>query len=605
MKTLEQIRELFVGARNLAREGSPATVAQAAENLKGISDHCKELYKNPDSTYLERAKCRNLYESIDNIIAIMKVHGYVDETVAAFFGLLKDKAKSASFSDITQGRGTVLARKDLPSTVPATPAPATDVPADVLGAEPVKKAKKGLAVPPPPAAAAPAEAPAASTAADLPAGTLTDDPAAAPAMRVPPPAPASAPADAPFDASTDTVDPAIFDVKVLDEFIGQTHITSRLKEEIIAARMTGRTYIDNILLFGSKGLGKSTLIKVIAEALGVRLEMIDCTTLMNNVKSEEMFHQFFLNICKRADEPVVIALDEIHKLPGKLQSRMLNLLESREYCYLGENGVTNRVAIPNFTFIGATTDYADVLGTLVDRCRNLKFMLQDYTREELCLILTKRLAEYGLTASPEVLNLCANRCRSSLRDVVAITKAFRTQAINRGVNEVTVDMVNLCFERNGLDAIGLEHVERQILDILYNEPSGFISEEALAARMNMDVKELKLNAGHLVKIGFICVTSRGRTLTQRALDYLKYGYYDFGDGVVIGQRPDPAVPAAPVAPVAPVAAPPAPAVPVEPAPVAVPPAPVAVPPAPVAPAAPAAAPAMPFPPIEGGEGEDA
>ena len=40
-----------------------------------------------------------------------------------------------------------------------------------------------------------------------------------------------------------------------------------------------------------------------------------------------------------------------------------------------------------------------------------------------------------------------------------------------------------------------------------------------------------------MKIGFISVTSRGRYLTPKADDYLKYGYFDFGEGVTVGELP--------------------------------------------------------------------
>ena len=86
MKTLSELRELFVGARNIAIEASPARAEEAATLLTGIADHARELFET-ETSYMERAKARNLYESLDNIIAILRTRGFCNEHVAAFFGL--------------------------------------------------------------------------------------------------------------------------------------------------------------------------------------------------------------------------------------------------------------------------------------------------------------------------------------------------------------------------------------------------------------------------------------------------------------------------------------------------------------------------------------
>ena len=94
-----------------------------------------------------------------------------------------------------------------------------------------------------------------------------------------------------------------------------------------------------------------------------------------------------------------------------------------------------------------------------------------------------------------------------------------------------------CAER-GLDAIGLDTKELEILRAIKAETRGAISEETLAARVYLDPKVLtKEYEPYLMKIGFISVNSKGRSLTAKAEDYLKYGYYDFGNGIYVGTNP--------------------------------------------------------------------
>ncbi len=528
MKTLSQIRVLFVGARNLAKEASPAKAEKAAEMLRGISDHCKELYTKAPS-YMERAKCRNIYESIDNVIDILKRYGFYNSTVMAFFGLLDSKV-TPSFADISRGKGNIKAYPEVPVTDRETPIkPILDV-----DENPSQKGKR--LAPPPPKKETPT----------LKQGEWDTDEApyegadGASADFVPANAEDTTPL-VPYAQEGSGSDIIYYEgnplaPRCLDEFIGQSHVISKLKEDIAAAKKLGKKHLDHILLLGNRGLGKSTIMKLVAKELGVDFEFIDCTSLMNDVRSQRLFQDFFINISK-ANRPVVIALDEIHALPVKLQSSLLTVLNDRVFSYLTESG-TKSVPIPDFTFIGATTDYDAIISTLKDRCGYLTFVLQDYTRDELRRIFKKKLGAMELNAEEAVVDACINRCRSSIRELEAVVKGLKTKAVTLDTDTVTLEMAERYFEDRGIDKIGLKDTDRRILRAIADEAKGFLSEETLAARVYLDSKLLtKEYEPFLMKIGFISVTSRGRYLTPKADDYLKYGYYDFGEGVTVGQLP--------------------------------------------------------------------
>ena len=514
MKTLSELRELFVSAREIAKEASPERAGEAAEKLAGISQHCKEIYGSCE-TYMERAKCRNLYESIDNVIEILNRVGFCSEIVASFFGLLG--SKGASFSDISAGRAFV-GKANIPDA-PEKPAkggrstPLTDVkmPVDISDPSEVKSPT-----------APRMEMPKAPLSSSNAGGTNTQ-------------APTASGNESP--TLTAKKGETGFDPESFDGFIGQEHIVKRLKEELAAARKQGLRYLDHILLFGNRGLGKSTLMKIIAKELGVRFEFIDCSSFMNDVKSQRLFHETFVRIANEG-EPVVIALDEIHALPGRLQTALLTLLNDRVYSYVTESGTKN-VPIPEFTFIGATTDYDAVLSTIKDRCSNLIFFLEDYKRSELAEILSNKFKAMNLKVEDDdIIVKCINRCRSSIRELNAIVKGLNTKAINRNNGVVTMEMVDEYFKDRGVDEIGLKKVERKLLEVIQNEPRGSVSEETLAARLYLDPGVLtKEHEPFLLKIGFISINSKGRSLTQKAEDYLRYGYYQFSDGTTIGSKP--------------------------------------------------------------------
>ena len=545
MKNLAEITELFVSARNLAKGGDPQTVNEAAEKLSLISEHCKELYKS--GSYLEKAKCRNLFESIDNVVTIMKANGYGNGTVRAFFGF--PNATGATFVDISKGTASVAA-SDLGAAVNSVPASNgtfdTDI-ASLLGDAPKATSYTDVELPPMPVSTV--VPPVAPIAVDVNAptaanGAVSATPSDADSTVYPTdPAPAAASADgvdttvSPEPTGVIPVEIDLLEPQSLDEYIGQEHIVKRIKEEIKASKILGKGHLDNIMLFGNRGLGKSTLIELIAKEMGVELEFIDCTTFANNSKSEENFHSLFLNIIKK-DRPVVIAFDEIHALTPKLQSRLLTLLQKREYAYVAD-GTTKIIPVKDFTFIGATTDYDAVLTTIKDRCSNLTFTMKDYNRNELSMILANKFAAMGLKADEKVIECCVNRFRNSLRDIKAIVMGIHTKAVITPTDVVTLEMAEEYFKDRGIDPIGLEEKELQILRIIRDEERGSISEDTLAARAYLDPKVLtKVHEPYLMKIGFISINSKGRSLTPKAEDYLKYGYYDFGDGVYVGQKPD-------------------------------------------------------------------
>jgi Holliday junction DNA helicase RuvB len=113
-----------------------------------------------------------------------------------------------------------------------------------------------------------------------------------------------------------------------------------------------------------------------------------------------------------------------------------------------------------------------------------------------------------------------------------------TKTVLQGVKVVTAEMAEDYFAERGLDPIGLNKKELEILNAIKDDPKGVVSEDTLAGRVYLDVKIFKtVYEPYLNKIGFITTTSRGRELTQRAWDYLNYGYYDFGNGYSIGTNP--------------------------------------------------------------------
>ena len=469
----------FITARNAARTEDNTNIAIVKENLNGLKKYI-ELISN-DGNIIDRVKCSMLINSIENVIGTMMTQGLSAREVKTFFGF-EYSENSDSFTEILKKSDEEIEKKIAPwheksiNRLPVIPPEDYPVPGisgvDVTSPEDNDSdkyiRKKG----------------------DI--GNMVETPIM------------------PFQGNR--LSPGN-----LTEFIGQKHIVTRIKAELSAAKKLGNKYIDNILLFGNRGLGKTTLMQLIANELGVECYIFDASAS----KGEAAIHRFLINI-GRSEKPAVIGIDELHALSAAEQTALLGLLSSRVYSYLYKNGVTHRIPIEEFTFIGATTDSDKILPTLKDRCTNLTFYLKDYSPEELRLIFISKFTACGLKVSEEVVAMCVDRCRSSIREAEAFIKGMMTQAINIGTDIVTQDMAKQYFEEREIGEMGIKAKDKEILSALYSDSSGIMSAETLAARVHLDTKVLMGEfEPYLIKIGFVSISSRGRSLTEKAREYYR------------------------------------------------------------------------------------
>ena len=460
---MNEWRVFFRNAREQAKYGIYGDANIATKNLKEFRAYIENVRDSSDGIW-DQAKCTALIDQINGVISEIAVYGLHSQKVKDFFGL-------NNAHDVSADEGPVLTVQDPPKTYDAKDAESG------AGAEvnPTKPAIKE---------AAPVN-------------------------------------DAPMDkrpsasSQTERARQKSLQPQSLDEFIGQTKVVERLKEAIEAAEKRGDNYIGNTLLLGNRGLGKSTLMRLIAKELGVECHIIDASAV-----NADKLQAFLLNIAKK-QIPCVIGIDEIHALKESSQTMLLTLLNDRIFRYVDKKGESYEIPM-TFTFIGATTDPNKVLQTIKDRCANLTFYLTDYTHDELKAIFVNKFAAYGLQVPDDIIEACIARCRSSIREVEAFAKGLSDKAVVAGLTAVPCAMAEEYFSQRSLDEKGLTDKDREILTVLYtDENGGFISADTLAARVHLSPGVLSSEyEPYLLKIGFIGITSRGRYLTEDGKKYI-------------------------------------------------------------------------------------
>ncbi len=527
MSFADKFRGKYRVALYAARENNQeATLAGLMDLYKLFAEQYS--LKNGDSIVV-KAKLSYWQGLFAGYIGIIKKHGLQDRRVQKFFGLVDD-SDIPSFTDLLKGQGDGAVSDVAVPQKTSKSAPNGGVVLDgivdpeIIGQKPetdkpfeplVPIVEENPEVPQMPEMPEAPEAPETPEAPEAPETPEAPEAPEAPETLLVPQ----------VERGNDDGGPK-FNPDTLEGFIGQQHIVRELIKEIRIAKTENRRSLDNILLLGNPGLGKTTLAQLVAKDLGVRFEWMDCSQYRNSQQSLKAMQNFLTKVASY-DEPTVILFDEIHMLTTQLQTSLLMLLQDRVYISPPDNnGVIKRIPIEEFTFIGATTNDNEVLSTIKDRCLRLTFQLEDYTQEELKLIYQNKVAARGLTITDEAIDLCIPRSRGSIRYVNAFVDGLKNELYNddgiRVSTHIDADVVNKYFDKRGIDAIGLGKKDLEILRAIAEDSSGAIGVETLSARVGLDSKKyLSEYEPYLIKIGFVAVTGRGRSLDEKALKYLE------------------------------------------------------------------------------------
>lgn len=488
----ELFREKYRKALHAARSGDKDRVIAGLSDLYTL--FAEQYKKNNGDPIVVKARLGYWRDTFGEYVEIVRQNGLNDMRVQKLFGLI-DEAPLPFGSDTTEGGATFPAGTEWGIEMAGG--------VDIKGILPEDNEENPSDVND-------------KKESDEPARSAEEEPA----VPVEPPYPVC------DENSENESDKPVYTPNSLKSFIGQQHIVKPLLKEIAIARNAGRKHLDNILLFGNPGLGKTTLMELIAKELGVKFELLDCSQFRNSQQSLKALQNFFMRVA-RDNEPVVIALDEIHMLNNELQSSLLTLLNNRVYVSpLDINGRCMRVPIEEFTFIAATTDDDKVLDTIKNRCLRLKFQMVDYTPDELKKIYKNKITAKGLTADDDAIETCVPRSRGAIRYVNSIVEGLDNALYNddgeRLSTHITLETALKYFEEKGIDAIGLEPKDLEILKVIEEDAVGAISADVLSARVGLETKKyLSEYERYLIKIGFITVTGRGRALTEKARNYLK------------------------------------------------------------------------------------
>jgi Holliday junction DNA helicase RuvB len=295
------------------------------------------------------------------------------------------------------------------------------------------------------------------------------------------------------------------------DFVGQRKVVDNLQVFIAAAKARGEA-LDHILFSGMPGLGKTTLAHLIASELGVSMQAASGPMLE---KAGDL-----VGVLTRLEPNSVLFIDEIHRLPKAAAEFLYSAMEDYYVDVVLDPGVQSRsvrLTLPRFTLIGATT--REGLLTAPFRARfGVLERLDPYPDDELAEIIRRSAAKLDTEIEPRARTLVAARSRGTPRVANRILRRLRDVAEVQGEPGISMAVAERGLNMLGIDGMGLTEMDRRILRCLRDlgGPQG-LKTIAVSVGEEEDTIEDTYEP-HLMRMGLVRKTPRGRTLTDKGLE---------------------------------------------------------------------------------------
>ncbi|MEI6157443.1 MAG: Holliday junction branch migration DNA helicase RuvB [Atribacterota bacterium] len=304
----------------------------------------------------------------------------------------------------------------------------------------------------------------------------------------------------------------------LDDFIGQEKVCSNLHVYIQASRNRNEA-LDHVLLYGSPGLGKTTLATIIANEMDANIRYLSGPILTRpgdvaSVLTSLISHD-------------VIFIDEIHRLPKPCEEILYSAMEDFSLDVLigkGPGARTIRISLPPFTLVGATTRLSLLSAPLRNRF-GITEKLDYYDDSDLSTIIQRSASVMNISIEKDASLEVARRSRGTPRIANRILKRIRDFAQYYRRTTIDFPLVQESLECLEIDRMGLTKMDRMLLKILIDHyHGGPVGINNLAMMLGEEASTVEeVYEPFLIKIGFLIRTPRGRMITPRGHSYLRGG----------------------------------------------------------------------------------
>ena len=301
----------------------------------------------------------------------------------------------------------------------------------------------------------------------------------------------------------------------IDDYIGQSEIKENLNIFIKAAKMRDES-LDHVLLYGPPGLGKTTLAYIIANELGSNIKTASGPSIE---KSGDL-----ASILSTLEPGDVLFIDEIHRMPRFIEEILYPAMEDFTLdIVVGSDSSSrnNRIDLPPFTLVGATTRAGDLSSPLRDRFGIIS-KLNYYTVEELTEIVKRTGRVLNSPINDDAAVELATRSRGTPRIANRLLKRVRDFALVMGNGVIDLEITKLALDKLKVDKLGLDDTDYNLLrSIIQKFNGGPVGIEAIASSIGEEQSTIEdVYEPYLLQTGLLQRTSRGRIVTPKGYEHL-------------------------------------------------------------------------------------
>lgn len=317
------------------------------------------------------------------------------------------------------------------------------------------------------------------------------------------------------EPADDGEDDASLRPRKLGEFVGQSELVEHLAIVLEAARQR-RQAVDHILFAGPPGLGKTSLAGIVAAEMGVGLRVTSGPVLTRAGDLAALLTSL--------EDGDTLFIDEIHRLHRSVEEVLYPAMEDAKIDILIGKGPTARsirLDLPRFTLVGATTRTGLVSGPLRDRF-GFVGRLDLYGTEELKRIVLRSAKILEVAVDEGGARCMASRARGTPRVANRLLRRVRDFAQVRGEGCITAAVAEAGLDLFGVDSLGLDKVDRALLEALCVRFSGRpVGLTTLAQCVGEEPGTIEdAYEPYLLQQGLVQRTPRGRVATPRAWEHL-------------------------------------------------------------------------------------
>ncbi|MBV9027700.1 MAG: Holliday junction branch migration DNA helicase RuvB [Candidatus Eremiobacteraeota bacterium] len=319
----------------------------------------------------------------------------------------------------------------------------------------------------------------------------------------------------PQDSFEDELYGASLRPKSFDEYVGQQRVVENLRISIDAAKRRAEP-LEHVLFYGPPGLGKTTLAGLIARELGANFRPTSGPTLE---KPKDL-----VGILTALDDGDVFFVDEVHRLGRVVEEFLYPAMEEFQIDFVVDRGAyakTLKLPLRRFTLVGATTRAGMLSAPLRERFGIVQH-LDYYPPEDLERIVRRSAGVLAVPIDSDAAQTIARRSRGTPRIANRLLRRVRDYAEVRSDGRITAAVADEALEREGVDELGLDRLDRAFLRTIVEQyRGGPVGIAAIAATLTEDAETLEdVVEPFLLKEGFVTRTASGRRATAQAYRHL-------------------------------------------------------------------------------------